>query len=246
MRINFLNVGVDDLSHSNILENVGMMVKDKKPHQLVTLNPEMVVLAQKDEEFRKIINQADLVIADGTGIPWAVKVLTGKKIERIPGADLVTKLKGRIFLLGGEEGIARKAGERLKELNHDIDVVGTESGGVITNEKCVTLRIKIKNEKLIQKINQVKSDILLVAFGHGKQEKWIYYHKDELNVPVMIGVGGTLDYLAGTARRAPKFLRQLGLEWLWRLFFEPKRWHRIYTAVIKFPILVIKAKILKA
>jgi len=119
-----------------------------------------------------------------------------------------------------------------------LKIVGAESGGEITNPKDTDI-------DLINRIKELKPKILFVAFGHVKQEKWIFYHLDQLpSVKLAIGVGGAFDYISGNVRRAPEFMRRIGLEWLFRLIQQPSRWKRILNAVIVFPFLIIKKRFL--
>ena len=141
----------------------------------------------------------------------------------------------KIFLLGAEEGIGEAAARYLQGLNSDTQIVGVESGGSL-NAEC-----RLQNEELIlKKIKNSGANLLLVAFGQVKQETWIYQNLQSLPDVMTIGIGGALDFYAGKAKRAPKILRCLGLEWFWRALLEPKRIRRIINAVIVFPFFIIK------
>ncbi len=245
MKANILGVLIDQLTMAEALDRIEKFLEVGGQHYVVTPNPEMVILAQKDQEFKNILNQADLAIPDGFGLILA-SIWLGERIkERVTGADLVLQLGEKIenteyklFLLGGQSGVAKRAAANLKERFPGLKIVGAEEGV----EEVGKLGYWETND-LDNRINQARPDILLVAFGQGKQEKWIYYNLPRLKtVRVAIGVGGTFDYLAGNISRAPKILQKLGLEWSWRLVVEPRRWQRILTAVILFPLAVFKKR----
>jgi len=243
MKANILGVLIDKLSLEQVLRKVEEFLSDGKKHYIVTPNPEFIMLARQDEEFKNILNQADIAIPDGFGLILASWWLGDRIKKRVTGVELVWELvrlaadKGySIYLLGGKEGVAKLAQGKLKEKFPELRIVGAETG-------MQNYEFRIINYELINRINKTSPDILLVAFGQGKQEKWIYYNLPKLgSVKLAIGVGGTFDYLAGRTRRAPCILRRLGLEWLWRLIIEPWRWKRIIRATILFPLAVLRGK----
>ncbi len=166
----------------------------------------------------------------------SAKILKSKALDKISGVDLTYKLceeaakQGyRVFLLGGQNGVGNKAAEVLKSLYPGINIVGTYEGNPEDNN-------------VITKIHESKPQILLVAWGAPKQDLWISKNKNEINVPVMMGVGGTYDFIAGVQKRAPKVWRDLGFEWLWRLVREPWRWKR-QLALPKVILLVLWQRI---
>ncbi len=227
-----LGVKIDNLGMLDILCRIEEFLKDGKQHQIVTPNPEFIVLAQKDEEFKKILNEASLSIPDGTGIVFASRFLGQGMKEKVSGADLMEKLltnnkqqttnNPKIFLLGGKNGAARKISEKFSNI-----------AGFTENI-----------DNAVNSINESQANILFVALGAPKQEKWIHYNIAKIpSVKVAIGVGGAFDFLSGKVPRAPKFLQKIGLEWLWRFILQPWRIKRIYNAVVKFPWLVIKTRI---
>lgn len=221
---------------------------------IFTPNPEMCVGASKNPEFRKILNQADLSLADGTGIIWAgqtkVKNLftaffsllgfafSEKKIgsfERSQGSDLFKKFclqtNKKVFLLGGSENVAQKCGEYFKKKNPKFILAGADSGS----------SKEFDEQRIIEKINQAGAEVLFVAFGAPNQEKWIYRNLSKMpSVRFAMGVGGSFDFIAGTQKRAPKIFQKIGLEWLFRLIKEPKRFKRIWNATFVFVLLTIK------
>ncbi len=221
-----LGVKIDNIGISEALQKIEEFLNDGKQHCIVTPNPEIIVLAQKDEELKRILSEADLSIPDGIGIKVASRFL-GKPIkERVTGADLMEKIlklgKHRIFLLVGKGGVVEKIAKKFSNIvgfTEDID-------------------------EAIECINELRPNILFVALGAPKQEKWIHYNIAEIpSVKVAMGVGGAFDFISGKILRAPKFSRKIGLEWLWRLIIQPWRIRRIYNATIKFPWLVIKTRI---
>lgn len=244
MKVDLLGVQIDNLSLQEVLEKVKVFLASKHQHFIVTPNPEFLVAAESDKQFKEILNYADLAIADGIGLIKAAK-WQGKSLQRVTGVDLIWAIpelaqeeenNWPIFLLGAEEGVADAAAQRLIEEFPNLNIAGTSSGGEID--------LNQTDYELISQINAVKPKVLFVAFGQIKQEKWIFKNLDKLpSVKLAIGVGGAFDYVAGDVPRAPQILRKLGLEWLFRLIQEPTRWKRIYTAVIIFPFLVIKNRL---
>ncbi|MFA5128619.1 MAG: WecB/TagA/CpsF family glycosyltransferase [Patescibacteria group bacterium] len=239
MKVNILGVQIDNLNKADVLDKVEKFLSDDRQHYIVTPNPEIVVAAQSDKEFLGIINRADLAVPDGVGLIFASRYLKRPLPEKIHGVDLMVDLcrlaeqkNYSIYLLGGGEGIAKRAAEKLKEKFPGLRMAGAESGGIITDQK-----LTVNN----QVINFAKPDILFVAFGAGKQEKWIAKNLENISsIKIAMGVGGAFDFIAGKIKRAPKWMRKIGLEWLWRLFMQPWRWKRILTATIKFSWKVIK------
>jgi len=176
--------------------------------------------AQRDGQFMRIINEADLVVADGAGVVLAARLLGFGKIDRTPGFDMTKKLVTNpdkfpisFYLLGGKPGIAEKAAENILELSPSTRVAGCRDGYFSDEDE----------PAVIEEINKSGADALFVALGSPKAEKWIYRNRDKLRVPLCMGVGGTLDIIAGAKKPAPPFFRKHGLEWLYRLFREPWR-----------------------
>lgn len=238
MKRNILGVKIDSISFTEAMLKIDGLVAGGKPAQIVTVNPEIVMAAQKDRDFRRIINQADLVVPDGKGIMLAAQFLGKPLRERITGVDLtwaICKLaenRGyRVFFLGGKEGIAKKTAQRIKKLHPNLNIAGLYAG-------------RPDDSRTIAMIKRAKPDILFVAFGALKQEKFISNLKFQISnsKSISIGVGGTFDYIVGVYPYAPEWLRKLGLEWLFRLFTQPWRWNRIITATIRFPWTVFLSK----
>lgn len=234
--MNVLGVKVDNLTPAEALFEARDFLYDGKQHKIFTPNPEMLVKAQKDEYFKKILNTGDLNLCDGFGISLFFK------IKRIPGADFMLELcqlaekEGRgIYLLGGGANEAAAVG--IKNIFPNLKIAGLDIGSVIDELKIENAG----NDETINKINSAKPDVLFVGFGMGKQEKWIHENLSKMpSVKVAMGVGGSLDFLSGKIKRAPCWMRNIGLEWLYRLFQEPWRFPRILNATIKFLLLVLK------
>jgi len=234
-------VKIDGASESEVIDLIRRAVRDKQKTQLATINNEFIVEAQKNSEFREVLNKCDLAIAESTGVVWAVKRLYGEKIARLPGADLFEEIcdaaasEGwRIFLFGGAEGVALQAARSLRTKRPRLQVSGILDGVPVTADN--------PSSEIIEQINCSKTDILFVALGAPKQDLWIAKNLPSLNVKVAVGVGGTFDFAAGKIKRAPRWLRKIGLEWLYRLMREPRRFKRIWTATVTFPLLVYRVK----
>ena len=228
--IEILGVKISKVNYESATKVVEGFLADGKKHYVVTPNPEFLVLAQTDREFRQILNQADLAIPDGVGL------LTG---TRVTGTDLMIKLcrlaaeKGySVFLLGGRGGVAEEAAKRLKKRFAKLNIVGTSEADPASVPSSIF------------HLPSSSVDLLFVAYGAPKQEKWIARNLPQIPVKVAMGVGGAFDFIAGKRKRAPKIFRRLGLEWLWRAVQEPRRYPRILNATIKFPLLVFKQKFL--
>lgn len=228
MKIDILGIKVDRVNLPQALKRVEDFLGDEKKHFIVTPNPEIVVLAQKDYQFRQILNKADLAIPDGTGLIWASKILGSSLPERVTGVDLMEKTcqlaekKGfTVGLLGGKGDTAEKTARVLE-----------------TKFPKLRLRVFKENDRIV-----LKTDILFVAFGAPKQEKWITKNLVKTPVKVAMGVGGAFELIAGKQKRAPKFIQNSGFEWLWRLITQPWRIKR-QLALPFFVFLVLKQKFL--
>jgi N-acetylglucosaminyldiphosphoundecaprenol N-acetyl-beta-D-mannosaminyltransferase len=221
--IDVLGVRVDDASYDDLLAAVDAFVASGQPHQIVTLNPEMLVAAHGDPAFRRMLNAAALNVADGVGLMWAARLLGHPLRERVTGSDGIYRLAAhcaqrgyRPFLLGAAPGVAEIVAERLAASNPGLDVAGVYAGSPRADEE----------DDIIQRVWAAAPDLLLVAYGVPVEETWIARNGERLGVPVQVGVGGAFDFVAGVTRRAPAWMRRAGLEWLHRLAREPWRWRR--------------------
>jgi len=239
-----LGVKIDNLTIAETLQKIEVFLRDGQQHYLVTPNPEFLVEAQKDEEFKRILNQADLAVPDGMGLVLAARFLGQPLKQRITGTDLMEEIcqraaqkKWPVFLLGGRQGVAEKARDNLRERYQGLEIKVNSRSDLFDT----TFLNPIGFKKVVSKRSDLGSAILFVALGAPKQEKWIVENLKLMpSVKLVMGVGGAFDFMAGRARRAPKFLRAIGLEWLWRLFCQPRRIIRIFKAVVVFPWLVIR------
>ena len=236
-KINILGVGVDDFSQEEALDLILKLAQDQKStHYVVTVNSEFVMLARKNRNFAEILKKADLALADGWWVAQSKLILGGKRSERIAGVDLVEKLcflasenAVTVGFLGGFGSVAQRVTERQKASFPNLKVVFAGAGNPAIG---YDLRLKMA----LDKVGRI--DILFVAYGMGQQEFWIARNLIKLNVGVAIGVGGAFDYISRVKTRAPEFLQNTGLEWLWRLANEPQRIWRMRVLPV-FLILVI-------
>jgi len=219
-----LNVRVDEVTFEQALAQIEGFIADGRPHQIATINPEFVMAAQADHEFRRIINNAALALPDGIGVWWASHRLGRPLPERVPGVDLVERLaslsatKGyRLYFLGAMPGVAEQVVAVLQARYPGVVVAGSHAGSPRPEDE----------DNIVAHIRAQQPHILFVAFGAPAQDHWIARNLERLDVPVCIGVGGSFDYIAGIRPLAPAILRRFGLEWLHRLITQPWRWRRM-------------------
>lgn len=237
-KANILGCEVHMLSIQQCLMCIADMIAKKDICHVITLNAEIVYKAQNNQQLLQIINGADLVTPDGIGIVWAGRRLGYDFKERVSGIDLLMHLceaapaRGwRIYLLGSAPGIANAAAQRLIERFPGLVICGIHHG-YFNNDDIPAL---------LADISQSYPDILLVSLGAPKQELWINTYKYDLAIPVSIGVGGSLDVIAGIKQRAPGWMIKMNLEWLYRLLAEPSRWRR-QLVLPKFVMMVLRTK----
>jgi len=240
--IKILGVRFDKISLEQAINRVKEFLSLKKQSLIFTPNPEMCVEAKKNSYFKEVLNYSDLNLCDGFGVFLVSRFFKNLKLERITGVDFFLEICGRIeakiFLLGAEPGVAQKCKLKLESKFPKISVVGTLAGSLD----------KEGLEEIEEEINKTKPEILFVAFGAPKQEIFLFENLHKFpSVKVGIGVGGTFDFVSQAKKRAPAFVRKLGLEWLFRLFLEPKkRFFRIWNATFRFLFLVFGEIILKS
>ncbi len=209
-----------------------------------TINPHSYCVAKKDKNFYKALQESDWLLPDGIGIVWGVRFLTGHKIKRITGYDLhsyllniVHKKKGKVFYMGSSNSTLDKIVKRLHIEYPDISV--NYYSPPFIQEFDVE-----DNEKIIRAINNFKPDVLFVGITAPKQEKWVFQHKHKINSKIIASIGAVFDFYAGTVKRAPNWMINVGLEWLYRLIKEPQRmWRRYIIGNFKFVLSIFKAKI---
>ena len=233
-RVNILGVDVDAVTMAEAVDVVRRAMDTRAGVMVATANAEMLMRATHDEELRHILNASALVVPDGAGTVWAARHLGHAMPERVAGYDLAQELlrcapaEGRrVYFFGSAPGVAEKAKTKAEQLYPGIEIVGVRNGFFSPAD----------NAAIIAEIRAARPDLLLVALGVPKQEKWIAAHLAELDVPVAIGVGGTLDVMAGVMKRAPLWMQKAKLEWLFRGLMQPKRAGRL-LALPKFVLKV--------
>ena len=235
-RMKILGVSVDNVSlEESYLRTKELIENSNKTCKMVFApNTEIIMCAQKDKEFFKILNKSELSTPDSIGVEMAAKRLKTPLKERIQGQKYFRKIVSEgeklgwtFYILGGKDDTPKKAIENLKKIYPNLNIVGYHEG-FFENEE--------DENKVIEEINNLSPNVLIVAMGAPKQEKWIYKNKEKLKVDIACGQGGTLDYEAGNIKRAPEFFQKVGLEWLWRLIKQPTRIVRMMV----LPIYLIK------
>ncbi|MBN1287940.1 MAG: WecB/TagA/CpsF family glycosyltransferase [Anaerolineae bacterium] len=238
-RVDILGVPVNNTTFDAMLDQIGEWVtEDGPPRQIATANPEFTIIAQRDVNFYNILRRAHLVIPDGVGLLWAARQLGQPLQERVTGSDGVPLIAARaaergwrLFFLGAAPGVAARAAEILTARHPGLQVVGTYSGSPAPEEE----------DEIVARVRAARADILFVAYGAPRQDKWIARNLPRLGVKVAMGVGGAFDFIAGVTTRAPKWMQAWGLEWLDRLIREPWRWRR-QTRLPRFIIAVLRQK----
>jgi len=240
-RVDILGVGFDRVALVDAVSEIGRRLAAGERTFVITANPEFVMLCRDDREVAGIAAQADLVVPDGTGAVVAARLLGDPLPGRAPGRLLVDRLAAlaterglSVFLLGAATGIAERAAETLRGRHPSLRIAGTYAGSAADDAD------------VVPRVAAASPDVLLVAFGMPKQERWIARNLDRLpSVRVAVGVGGSLDYLAGAATPPPGVVHAIGLEWLWRLIRDPKRWRRQRVLPL-FALLVLLARARRA
>jgi len=238
-----LGISLPRGSKKDILDKIiKYTLLNKQFIHIVSLNPENIVIAQHDKLFKEIVNKAQIKIIDGVGVVIAAQILNINVGTRIPGVDLVQKLierssvgRLRVVLIGGKDKLAEYMADCYNRSYPKAKFIG------ITGIKDIENIKKSEEEEVITIITDTKPHLILVAFGSPYQEKWIWKNRKWFKGIVCMGVGGSFDYLSGRINRPPLFLRELGLEWLYRLVIQPWRWRR-QLRLIKFTWLVLKQK----
>ncbi len=233
-RVIILGIPVDPVTLPEACERIESMLADDNQHHVLTPNPEMIVAAHTNTEFRSVLQTSSLNVADGYGLLLASRFLGSPLPERVSGIDLLTTLceaiRVPVFFLGAAPGVAASAANALRQKNPALMIAGTYAGSASLSEET----------EIISRINASGARVLFVAYGAPMQDLWIARNLERMpGIAVAMGVGGSFDFLAGVRTRAPRLMRTLGLEWLWRLVQEPRRIGRILTAVIHFPLLVL-------
>lgn len=224
-------------SYSHAVDNIVERIRQSRKTFCIAINPEKIYRSQNDAELMALINSANFHICDGVGAAVAAKILLAKKISRITGVMLFIYLMARaeqeglkVFLLGASPESNEGACRKLKEMHPGLKVVGRQDG-YFDNDS-----------EVIRQINDSRADMLFVAMGSPRQEEWIAQHRDAIDAPYCMGVGGTFDVVSGRVKWAPAIFRKTGTEFLYRLIKEPKRWKR-QLVLPKFAFIVLKARV---
>ncbi len=234
--VRILGVRVDDVTEDEAVLLADAMVRSGGRHQIVTVNPEFVIEAGRNPAFAAALEGADLATPDGVGLLLAARYLGTPLRGRVTGVELTHRLAAlsaqrgyRLFLLGAAPGVAQAAALSLQRHYPGLSIAGTFAGSPDPRHAPF----------LRQLIVAARPHILLVAYGHPRQDVWIARNQPYLNVPLAIGVGGVFDYLSGRVPRAPAWMCRAGFEWLYRLLRQPGRWPRIIDAVPRFAWAVV-------
>ncbi len=222
MKTDVLGVQYDNITMEEAIAAGRAFLTGTKAAYCVTPNAEMAYEAIHDENFRHVLNSADLVLPDGAGVVLGAKILKTPLKQKVAGIEfaqnmlhIYEELGSRLYLLGSKPGVAELAAQKMLEKHPNLKICGTADG-------------YFKDEdEVIRRINEAGADALYVCLGAPKQEYFMFRHRNELNVRLMAGLGGTLDGIAGTVKRAPKWMIKLQLEWLYRLIKEPRRLGRM-------------------
>ncbi len=218
--IELFGLKVHAVDYGEALEKVREFIRLRKPGWAVCINPEKAVQASRSQELHHLLKQGDLCLADGIGIVLAAKVLQGKQLRRITGIDLMKAVvvdageQGySLFLLGAKPGVAEIVAQKWQDRHPGLQVAGVHHGYFS----------KAEEPEIVQTIRKLSPDILLVALGSPRQERWIMDNLGQMEIPFLMGVGGSFDVEAGITVRAPLFWQKAGLEWFYRLLKEPRR-----------------------
>ena len=243
MRYPIFNTYVDALSMTETIEKVEAIIQAQRPVQHVVINASKINLMQKDRRLTEIVNSCPIINADGASILWAAKILKIPVRERVTGIDLFLNLvskadeKGyKIFLFGAKEEVVQKVKDIFEKKYKNLQIVGIRNGYFSSGQEM----------EIAEQIRRAKPDMLFVACSSPKKEYWINKYLEKMEVPFVMGVGGSFDVVAGITDRAPGWMQRHGLEWFYRFIQEPKRmWKRYIVGNFKFVILTIKARLKK-
>lgn len=239
-----LNTYVNNIDMNETIQMIEEFIKKKKKSYVVSINVDVVTKIENDSYLKKITDEADIVLVDGKPLVWIAKMHKNPVKEKISGSDLVPRLcevsaeKGySIFIIGGKDGIAEQARLKLEEKLPNINIVGTYAPPMGFEKNAEELN------KINQMLSEAKPDLLITCFGCPKQEKFIYENYQKYDAVVSVCAGATVDFLAGNVKRAPKWMSNHGLEWLYRFSQEPKRlFKRYFIDDMKILKLVFKYK----
>jgi len=237
--LRILGIPIHDVTLDEAVEQAAAWVKEGRAHQMATVNPEFVMAARRDPAFRAVLEGADLCLPDGVGITLAARYLGRPLRERVAGVDLVEALAARaardgwrVFFLGAAPGVADRAASILAARYPGLTVAGTHAGSPRREEE----------DDIVRRVREAGADVLLVAYGAPAQDLWLARNLARTGAKVGVGVGGAFDYIAGVVPRAPRWMRRVGLEWLYRLIRQPWRWRRQRVLPL-YALLVLLSKV---
>lgn len=228
-RMRLMNTEIDNLTMDETLDAIDSLIKEDNCSYVVTPNVDHIVQLEKDEELKRVYENASLILTDGKPLIWISNWYKTPIKEKISGSDLFPRVcelaakKGyTMYLLGAAEGVADKAAKNLMDKYKGLNIVGTYSPPFGFEKD------KVELKKIERQIQEVHPDILIVGSGCPKQEKYMYHHCKELDVPISFGLGASIDFEAGNIKRAPRWMSEHGLEWLYRITQDPKRLAKRY------------------
>lgn len=237
-KISIFGVPFSTLNMRDTVEYLTQVVERRDSYHVITANPIMVMAAVNDEKMMRVMKQADLIVPDGAGIVWAANYVNEPLPERVTGFDLIHELmrvgeqrRWRVFLVGTTQEIITEAARNLKLQYPLVEIVGVQNGFFGPAE----------DDEVVNRIAEAAPDLLFVARSATTQEPWIAQFRDRLNVPIMMGVGGSFDIISGKMKRAPVLFQKLRLEWFYRLVKEPSRYKRM-LALPKFVVKVMRER----
>lgn len=233
--VSILGVRVDDVTYEEALAHVERCVAGGDPHQIATVNVEFIMAARRSSAFRQVLAQASLCVPDSVGVVWAARRQGHSLRQRVAGVDLVERIAARgaergwrIYFLGAAPGVAEQAAAVLSARYPGLKVAGCYAGSPRPEQE----------DEIVGWVRAARPDVLLVAYGAPRQDLWVARNQARIGVPVALGVGGSFDFIAGVAKRAPRWVRRAGLEWLYRLIRQPWRLRR-QLVIPHFMLLVL-------
>jgi len=234
--VSILGVRVDDVTYDEVLDHIQRYIDVGDLLQIATVNVEFIMEARRNVAFRQVLAQASLCVPDSVGVVWAARRQGRALRQRVAGVDLVDRIAARgaerdwrVFFLGAAPGVAEQAAAALTRRYPGLRVAGCYAGSPRPEEE----------DEIVDWVRAANPDVLFVAYGAPRQDLWIARNQARIGVPVALGIGGSLDYVAGVVRRAPRWMQQAGLEWFYRLIREPSRLRR-QLVIPWFATLVLK------
>ena len=249
---NIFGISLNSTSTSEVLDFVSLRLESKEKFYIVTPNPEIMLAAKDDWLLKDSLQKADFAVPDGIGLKFAYRLLHNEKLNIIKGRELFNSLINladakalRVYFVGGENGETEKSIEILSKTHKNIKFKTHKTPRYGQNGQPISEDDKKKHKELIASIKMFEPDLIFVGMTPPKQEKWILRNFFRLSAVGAMTIGGTFNYISGNSKLPPKWMSEIGLEWLWRVICEPKRIKRIINAVIVFPWTIFLVKLLK-